>query len=346
MHYHIDVKYLSLISSQLDKFKKTKDDTWNCRCPLCGDSKKNPHKCRGYFIKYREQLFFKCHNCSQSYQFGNLLKILNPRLYDEYVYERYKNGASGRDSHKIPKEEKLKLKTIKRLQTINLPSIKSLSNDHFVKQYVQKRQIPEKYWDRLFFTDDFSEWVNKVVGGDQYKDLKKDDTRLVFPFFDIEGRLIGGQGRSMSSNDRDIRYVTFKCDNVEKLVYGMERWNKNQKTFIMEGPIDSLFLPNSLAAANPDLKSLLDYINSIITTKDVTLVFDNEPRNKEILHLIEKSIKSGMNVVIWPQSIKQKDLNDMILIGKMNQEELLQIINTNTFSGLEAHVKFNSWKKR
>lgn len=347
MHFHIDTKYLGLLSPQLPKFTKKKDNTWACRCPLCGDSKKNPNKMRGYFYKRRETLFYKCHNCGQSYQFGTLLKMMNVRLYDEYVLERYKNGASGRDAHKKPKEEQIKpKKSTKRIQTIDLPSVDKLEDEHFVKEYVKNREIPEKYWSKLFFVEDFAVWVNSVCGNDNYTDLKKEDPRLLLPFFDLEGKLIGGQGRSLSSNKKDIRYITFKCEGVEKLVFGLERWDKKEKTYIVEGPIDSLFLPNALAAANPDLKALQDYLNTISTAKDVTLIFDNEPRNREIIKLIDKAIKADFNVVIWPRNVKQKDLNDMVTLGKMNQKELVRIINENTFTGLEAHVRFNSWKRR
>ena len=43
-------------------------------------------------------------------------------------------------------------------------------------------------------------------------------------------------------------------------------------------------------------------------------------------------------------NIEEKDINDMIKAGK-TPDEILNIINTNTFSGMEAKLKFADWRK-
>ena len=68
---------------------------------------------------------------------------------------------------------------------------------------------------------------------------------------------------------------------------------------------------------------------------------DNEPRNEAICKILHNNIKEGHRVVIWPDSITEKDINDMV-IANLDVEE---IINYNTFQNLEAELKFRSWRK-
>ena len=107
--------------------------------------------------------------------------------------------------------------------------------------------------------------------------------------------------------------------------------------YVTEGPIDSLFLDNSVAVSNADLKKVSNYF-----PKDkLVLVFDNEPRNEEIVKIINKAIEDKFKVVIWPTFIKEKDINDMQL-SKINYKEL---IKNNTYSGLTLQLNFNKWKR-
>ena len=48
------------------------------------------------------------------------------------------------------------------------------------------------------------------------------------------------------------------------------------------------------------------------------------------------------SLVIWPETISQKDINDMTLAGVRDIE---QIINDNTYSGLQARMRVASWKR-
>jgi len=70
-------------------------------------------------------------------------------------------------------------------------------------------------------------------------------------------------------------------------------------------------------------------------------IYDNEPRNREILSRISKTIDSGEKVVIWPSGIDEKDINDMVMSGL----DVQSVIESNTYSGLEAKLKFTTWKK-
>ena len=118
-------------------------------------------------------------------------------------------------------------------------------------------------------------------------------------------------------------------------VYGLEKIDSQKPVYIVEGPFDSTFIENAVAMCGSDID-----IRSF-GWSDYIWVFDNEPRNREIINRILKTIDRGDKVVIWPTSIKQKDINDLVIAG-YDPENMLE---SNTYSGLEAKVKFNEWKK-
>ena len=118
-------------------------------------------------------------------------------------------------------------------------------------------------------------------------------------------------------------------------IFGLNRIDKNKPLFAVEGPIDSLFLDNCIAVAGADFNKLpLDY----------TIIFDNERRNRELLKQIEKTIDNGYKVVLWPDNVKEKDINDMILSGKTKQE-IKSTIENNTYQGTMAKMRLTTWRK-
>jgi len=332
----IDTKYLSLLSPRLDRFKKVRDYLWNFRCPQCGDSHKSKSKARGYVYRKKTDLFFKCHNCGVGQSVGNLIKDLDPFLHKQYIMERYKAGETGKRKSKTPEFKfeppKFKLKPT----TIDLPSIGSLPCDHHARLFYTGRKIPNSFLDKVYYTDDFREWAMSISEID-YSNLGRKESRMVIPFYDTEGNLIAAQGRALSSHE--LRYITVKVYEDVPKVFGLERWNSDQHTYLVEGPIDSFFLPNCLAVAGADMSDL-----GILNQDKTTLIFDNEPRNFQIVRSMIKSLQDGWNVVIWPNSITCKDINDMVL-ASIKDARLVEIINTNTYSGQRGEWEVHSWKK-
>ena len=331
-----DTKYLSLLSPRLERFKKVRDYLWNFRCPQCGDSHKSKSKARGYVYRKKTDLFFKCHNCGVGQSVGNLIKDLDPYLHKQYIMERYRAGETGKRKSKAPefKFETPKFKPKK--TTIDLPSIKSLPKEHYARVYCEGREIPQQFMDKIFYAEDFKNWALSVCQVD-YSNLMGKEPRLVIPFFDKDNQLIGAQGRALQESK--VRYVTVKVHEDAPKVFGLERWNSDQHTYLVEGPIDSLFLPNCLAMAGADMSDL-----SILDNTKTTLIFDNEPRNFQIVRSMIKSLQDGWNVVIWPNSITCKDINDMVLTS-IRDARLVEIINTNTYSGQRGEWEVHSWKK-
>lgn len=303
------------------------------------DSKKKTSKSRGYVYRKHNDLFFKCHNCSKGTTFSNFIQHLDPILHKEYVLERFKSGDT-HPNHNYKKPVLLSSKTEDILKSKKkvvydldgLESIESLPNGHYAKTYIQNRKIPKEHWNKLFYTNDFKKYVESI-NLEKSANLKSKDPRIVIPFFDESGSLIAIQGRALE--DLVARYITIKTHESNKKIYGLERLNKNNKIWIFEGPIDSLFIPNSLATAGSELSSLIkEFPNAIF-------VFDNEPSNKEIVNNMSRVVDSGCKIVIWKKENILKDVNDMVLSGLDIYKELEESV----YSGLEAKFRLNVWRK-
>ena len=338
----IDSKFVRLLSSRLRNFKQKKDYLWNFSCPFCGDSKKNLSKARGYVFAKGNNLFYSCHNCGEGTNVANLIKQVDPSLFQEYTLERYKEGKSNTSNFKAttlnippPRFDKLeKQKTFEYAEWCD-----KLESGHFCLTYLQKRQIPQEYYSKLLFTSKYKQFIDALIPNHGKQLI--DDARLIIPFYDAYNNLIAVSGRALENSDKTLRYITIRTvDNDNKLVYGMDKIDLNKPVKIVEGPIDSLFLSNCIASSDANLS--LTAKNILANNK--VLIFDNEPRNKEIVKMMQDAIKSGHDVVIWPNNIKVKDINEMVMSGISN-DEIEKIISNNTFTGLRAQMSFVNWKK-
>lgn len=338
---YIDAKYAQMLSSRLRNFKQKDDYLWNYSCPVCGDSSKNKLKARGYIYRAKSDLFCKCHNCGHSTNLGNLIKYVDTRLYDEYVLERYKAGAVKQNSHKdvskiIPEKETPQLED-DILSSLN--RIDALNVTHPAVQYVLKRKIPREQWHLLYFAPKFKKFTNSVTPKFT-EPIEGEHPRMIIPFFTSAGKVFAFQARAYG--DEDPKYYTIKVDETEEKIYGLDRVDYGKRIYVVEGPIDSLFLPNAIAVSGSSFDT--PTIRKLLT--NATIVMDNEPRNKDIVKQLEKYIDLGYSVCMYPDTIKQKDINDMILHGEMNPDEIIELINTNTYTGMEAKLKFINWRKK
>lgn len=337
MSVYIDRKYALMAAPKLQLFKQKKEFLWNFRCPICLDSKKNKLKARGYFYRTRSNISYICHNCHASMSLGNFLKQFDKQLFQEYQMECFKENAGGSYVQKpdlsIFTSQPVRSQPV--ISKIDLPSVTSLPEEHIAKQYLRGRKIPEDKLSELYYAENFLAYVEKVFPVEK---KVPSDQRIVIPFFDSEGHLMGVQGRALT--DTKIRYMTLKAAEGFRKVYGLDKVDFGKTIYVTEGPFDSLFLPNSLAT----MDSSLSAIKSIVGDYDYVLVFDNQPRNAEICKEIQRSINANFKIVVWPDTITVKDLNDMILSG-LSEAQLLEIIKENTFDTLKAQLKFNEWKK-
>lgn len=339
---YIDLTYCGYISSRLEGYvlKTNSPFSANFRCPFCGDSQKSKFKKRGWLLEKNGKIIFYCHNCNESKpSLLSFLKSLDHQLYSDYIFAlKADHMSSGLVQPPAPE-----LKVQK--YTANLKGVikvSSLPTTHPVKKYLDKRMIPSDKHYKLYYSPKFKHWINSIIP-DKFKMINEDGTdipdepRLVIPFIDEKGKIFGLSARSFKPDG--LRYITIMFDESKPKLFGLDTLDYTKSFNVVEGPIDSLFLDNTIAMAGTDIR-----IDKIPQLSNATFILDNEPRNVEVCKKIENLIDKNCKIVIWPSDIKEKDINLMILAGKTKQQ-LQEIIKQRTFSGLSAKLEFQQWRK-
>ena len=332
---YIDIKYIELIGSTLSRFSRKKEYLYNFRCPYCGDSAKNQYKARGFFYRKKTDMYYKCHNCGIGKTVSTFLKDNNDSLFKQYKLEKLKsvNIKQTKIQPSITFEQpnfKPKLSSNKYLTLVD-----DLDNDHVAVKFLKERKIPFKK--NLYYTNIFDRFVHDLVP-DKYPNLSDEKGRIIIPFYSREKDLMMLQGRAVTTVEHNKRYVTIKIWDDALKIYGLDQINYNENIYVVEGPFDSMFLDNCIAMGGGDCDSL----SNIISKDKAIMVYDNEPRNSDTIRRMKKAIDVGYRMFIWPEVIKNKDINEIFLKG-VNTGEILKMINKNTFVGFGALLALNRW---
>lgn len=347
MSIYIDRKYLHLISSRLKNFKQKKEDLYNFSCPLCGDSQKNRFKARGYIYARGNHYVYTCHNGCETIAFNTFLKQFDYLAHKQYVMEKFGERLTKRKklidifSYKDPVLPKTKMP----FQPIfkGLTSIKDLPDAHYAKDYIKGRCIPEFRWEDVFYTDDFKKFMDENYP-DHGKDLIQDDPRIVMFYKDLNGYTTHVAGRSLRVQEGKLRYMTVQVSTVDRKMFGFERVDFTKFVYVLEGQFDSMFVENSVASGDSNLEGLADHLKKIRNAHCI-LVFDNQPRNKQIVKLVKEAVKNGRMIVFLPEKYAEKDINDMVKNGVVKPEEIKGLLQKYTYGGLYAELQFSKWKK-
>ena len=319
---HIDSKYIGIISPRLGKFKRVKSNLYNFRCPICGDSKKNKNKTRGYIYSVKTNTNFKCHNCGASMSFSNFLKHVDAPTHKQYSLEKFKEGHTGRNF--VVEEPDFKFEAPKFKKKLKLP--KAIENPKSCGYLMARKLDPS----RFYYAKHFKKFANSLKP--TFDSEKHDEERIIITLY-YKINLIGFQGRSIDPNP--VKYITVMLDDNAPKIYGLDNIKTDAPVYVSEGPFDSTFIRNAIAMCGADADVSRWGINNPVW------IYDNEPRNREIVNRIDRTIDKGDSVVIFPSSIDEKDINDMVIAG----HDVQKIVECNTYSGLEAKLKFNTWKK-
>ena len=336
----LERKYLSMVMANLDRAKWVNENTLNHRCPYCGDSQKNLYKARGYHFVKEQSFIYKCHNCGKTTSSVNFIKENFSSIHKEYLIE-FLSEKGHKPKRKMPSSDNFKFTPRTDILNTKENSLSAVafpvSEKHVARKYLLDRKVPEFAMKDLWFVPQ-AQTLNLL--SDKYKDrVLGDDPRIVLPFYDEIGELVGVSGRAI--NDSPLRYLTMRFRDDVPLIFNLNNVDRTKTIYVTEGPIDSLFLPNSIAVAGSDFKKIPEDIKD-----NAILVYDNEPRNTEIIKKIEEVIDLGYNVCIWNDKriTECKDINDMIMSG-LSESEVVEIINRNTVKGLSAKLQLVEYKK-
>ncbi len=318
----VDSKYIGLVSSRLQKFKRVKSNLYNFRCPICGDSQKHKNKARGYLYDVKNNTNFKCHNCGASMSLNNFLKQVDPVLHKSYTLEKFKEGHTGRNF--VVDEPVFKFETPKFKKKLEL--LKASENPRSAGYLIARRLNPDDF----YYAKHFKRFANRMKP--TFDSENNDEERIIIPLY-YKKNLIGFQGRALGPSK--VKYITVMLVDDAPKIYGLDNIRTDAPVFVTEGPFDSTFIPNAIAMCGADADVSRWGIDNPVW------IYDNEPRNREITNRISKTIDAGHSVVIWPSDIEDKDINDMVMSGK----DVQSVIESNIYSGLEAKLKFTTWKK-
>ena len=338
----IENKYLMSISGRLDKFKRKSGNVFNFRCPICGDSETHKNRTRGYIYEKKGKSLFHCHNCNATMSLPNFIKTVDQVLYNEMQLEKLRGEKTPEQTEFESFVDKMKKPVFLKMGPLkSLKKVSKLSPDHKVKRFVDARKIPTPYHAKLFSCPNFKNYTNDLVPHKFDTDsLVRDETRLLIPFIDSNKNVHAYQGRALGESA--VKYITIILDDSVPKVYGLDTVNFNKPVYVTEGPIDSMFIDNSIATAGGDLVSALSPLQS--SKSSMVIVYDNEPRSRDTIKKLDKAIMQGYNIVIWPDNLEHKDINDMILAG-MSSEFITHIMKTNTYRDLAAKLALTKWSK-
>lgn len=328
-----ELKYAQMLSGRLENFRIRNTNPYkiNFRCPVCGDSQKSRSKSRGWLLESKNAFHYYCHNCGASQGFSFFLKSIDQLLYNDYVAEKFMANTAVKDSEPDANQFKTKAPVFNKSNPLKkIKKLSQLKHDHPIKKYIEKRKIPTKHHYRLYFAKKFKTWINEIIPN-KFENVGKDEPRLVIPFLDQNGNCFGVSARGF--DPKGIRYITIMFDERPK-IFGLDKVNFSQPYYIVEGAIDSFFLENAIAMNGAEGNGNAAGDNAIY-------VFDAEPRNKEIHKRMEKVIKAGYKVCIWPTDVPGKDINEIYLAG-LDPEKLIE---DNTYQGLQAELKLSAWRK-
>lgn len=339
---HIDLKWLNRLSINFELFRKLKPDVYNCRCYVCGDSKKNKRVCRMYFYVKGGRLLVCCHNCGypndNSASFYKFVQTQFPVQFEDYKKELLLENFQ-RSNDNTKKQEPVQEKVIIKSNLLHItdlkklcPQMDKLHDDNKAKQYMMNRRFTNNELKRLFYTSDFKSIVSRI-NPDASERLPDNEERVLIPFINSDGYVEMVQGRAIK--DGGLKYISIKANDEITKIYGQYELDRSKTVYCVEGPIDSIFVDNCIATCDANL-----------TRADADVyIWDNQPRNKDIIKYMESAINSGKSLVIWPTSPNQKqDINDIIKSG-FTKEQLMNLIKKNTYSGLNAKLKFTQWRK-
>ncbi|QBX32715.1 DNA primase subunit [Aeromonas phage Asfd_1] len=317
---------------------KRRHGKFNARCPICGDSATDSSKTRFWMYEKKQQWHVHCFNCGYHSSLGSYLKDREEELYREWLLERHREHSVFKPTSKqvvgLEKFDK-KLPVIESLQFCE--RLDTLPATHPIIKYVRNRALPESADKRLWFTRDWKKLVNSVNPGTY--PVEDPEPRLVIPIFDKDKNIQSFQGRALKPSPN--KYITIKAHEDASKIYGMDTIDGNRTVWFMEGPLDSLFIPNAGAVSGGSVS-----LEDVPYKSTRVWVLDNEPFHPDTCKRLSKLIAAGERIVMWDKCPwPSKDVNDMILKDGATCELIEKYFKENIVQGLQAKLRFGKWKR-
>jgi len=309
---------------------KKYQNVFNAECPICKEGKSAGRTRRLFFFPHKE--YFFCHNCSKSWKPLEWVKEVTTLTFPEIFKKN--NEKAGEDNKDTTKYTNAAVEP----SSVVIPDVPENSIDltdtvqlEFYKDNKFVKLALEYCSSRRLFTATNS--CNKFFVS---LDDKVHKNRLVIPFYGDNNKIVCYQTRALTQNQFP-KYLTkfgekelFGIPNIDYLI---------PYVFVFEGPIDSMFIKNGLAMASlAPTEKQLQQLNNLIGYEQI-FVFDNDKNNKQTAAKIEKYIKDGKKIFIWPKEFnKFKDFNEICCNLELDEIPWKFVVK-NSAKGVEALIK-------
>ena len=320
---------------ELARNVKAKDShqIYNFSCPVCGEGK-SKNKRRGFFIV--KDNYFYCQNCQKSWSPVNWIMEVEHLTFRQVVKEsnEYDNTFNEVLLKQTLTEDRntkpIKLSSLPH-DSINLSDPVQLQYHHnskevqFCLKYIKSRRLDSATNRPRNFYISLTDEIHK--------------NRLCIPFYDVTGKIIYYQTRALYDKDAAIAKY-FSKKGCEKSLYGINNILSDlEYIFIFEGPIDSMFCQNGVAACGLSLSKLQEEQLDKYRLFEKIWVLDNQLENPDVHKKYTELIDKGANVFFWSRDFKDyKDMNDVCVATGKNHIPTKFILN-NTLNRMAAKLK-------
>ena len=277
----------------------------NLRCNICGDGKSKRKK-RGYLVydKKRNVIYYKCFNegdceCAgegNAWSGKKWLRHTAPDIYKAFRSEALVSNKTFEINLTEVSETSAREEEEKNINAF-LP-IDRCSPEYFsaVKDFCLKRMIPRKYIKTFLVAES-----GKYNG------------RLIIPFKDTSGNNYF-QARTLFN--QTPKYLNF-TGNRNHAIFGINEVKSDKPVIVLEGPIDSMFVENSVATLgcsySESVQEILNNFNSIY-------LFDND---KAGYSASKRMLEKGRPVFLWKRYLQDnginenvKDINELVILTR------------------------------
>ncbi len=314
-------------------FKKT-TGTYNSECPYCHEGKSTGKKRRFFYIPEEDHLY--CHNCNVS--------------VNGFDFVKEQTGMSLKD---ILAESELRTDTvediIKRSSVYKKYNPKSLPDDCI--NLFDNNQI--SFYSANSVVKDALEFINKrrlstAINKPKALWLSLTDythkNRVIFPFYSPNGgsKIEFYQSRALYKLDEDRAKYLSKT-NSDKGIFNIDKITPDiEFIFLQEGPIDAMFLRNSVALAgiNPT-EEQIERLQMLFPMHSMVYVLDNQWVDSTAYDVTKTLLDRGESVFLWPKELSQyKDFNDLCIAQSIDEVPYKFIIK-NTFKGMKGKLQYS-----
>jgi predicted RNA-binding Zn-ribbon protein involved in translation (DUF1610 family) len=344
----LKLKYLQMLP--LRNYKEDYDKV-NFSCPICGDSESRPQLARGFMLNMNQvTTHYKCFNCNikndedKDLSFQQFLEKVDYGLFQKYKDEKRKNKIKNFKEKDINIQTQIVVKdnkiALKYFDHSDVCLISNLNKEHPASIYLLSRNIPNIHFNNLFyFKGNPYSLFKDIFEENKYPDKADKNIEhegILIPRTDDEGNIFGFSLRRINIPKYDkFRYLRLNLDRNVNFFFNQQKVNWRRPVYITEGELDVLSL-----SMNEQLLGMLNLspkLELIPDNADITYIIDNDYEKPDAVKTMKKIQESGHKLFIWPNNIQAGDLNDLRKLN-YNDEQIMNIINNNSFSGLKCKL--------